>query len=84
MLRTALSTQANTSDIIYPKPAKRKMSETASDEFYDGIKRLYAEDGSTVPADVVMKTTCAGEMLRHPSSASSGLSNRDFITRVNN
>jgi len=85
VLRTALSTQANTSDIIYPKPAKRKASEIASDEFYDGIKRLYAEDAmGNVPADVVMKTTCAGEMLRHPSSTSTGLSNRDFITRVNN
>jgi hypothetical protein len=81
VLRTALSTQANTSDTICPKPAKRKVSEIASDEFYDGIKRLYAEDAiNSMSTDVVMKTTCAGEMLRHPSA----LSQRDFITRVNN
>jgi hypothetical protein len=85
VMRTALSTQASTSDVIYPKPAKRKVSEVASDEFYDGIKRLYAEDTAVtiMPADV-MKTSCAGEMLRHPSSASGTLSKRDFITRVNN
>ena len=86
VMLTALSTQANTSsDVIYQKPAKRKVNEIASDEFYDGIKRLYAEDAmSTVSADVVMTTTCAGEMLRRPSSTSVGLSKRDFITRVNN
>jgi len=80
VMRTALSTHANMSDVICPKPAKRKSSEIASDEFYDGIKRLYAEEAIANMPDVV-KTTCAGEMLRHPSGA---LSKRDFITRVNN
>lgn len=83
--RTALATQAPTSDLIYPKPAKRKASEIANDEFYDGIKRLYAEDSIAMQsADGVMKTTCAGELLRYPSGSGGGLSKRDFITRVNN
>lgn len=80
VLRTALSTHASMSDVICPKPAKRKVSEIASDEFFDGIKRLYAEEAIASMPDVV-KTTCAGEMLRLPSGA---LSKRDFITRVNN
>jgi len=81
----AVAAPAHASDIIYPKPGKRKVSEIASDEFYDGIKRLYAEDAIAMQsADVMMKSSCAGELLRYPSGSGGGLSNHDFVTRVNN
>lgn len=60
---------------VYPKPAKRKASEIASDEFFDGIKRLYAEDS------LQHQSTCAGEVLRHSSSSVS--TRGDRLTRVN-
>jgi len=64
---------------ICSKTTKRKVDDVVSDDFYDGIKRLYAEDGAT-SADVAAASTCAGEVLRCPAS----LQMHDFITRVNN
>lgn len=64
---------------ICSKSSKRKVDDVISDDFYDGIKRLYAEDGVTA-ADVATASTCAGEVLRCPNS----LQMRDFITSVNN
>jgi len=61
------------------KSAKRKVDDVVNDDFYDGIKRLYAEDG-TASADIAATSTCAGEVLRCPNS----LQMRDFVTRVNN
>lgn len=61
------------------KSSKRKVDDMINDDFYDGIKRLYAEDGSA-SADVATASTCAGEVLRYPCS----LQMREFITRVNN
>jgi len=64
---------------VHPKSSKRKVDDVVNDDFYDGIKRLYAEDGAS-SADVSAPSTCAGEVLRCPSS----LQMHDFITRVNN
>jgi len=61
------------------KSSKRKVDDVVNDDFYDGIKRLYADDGAA-SADVATASTCAGEVLRCPSS----LQMHDFITRVNN
>jgi len=64
---------------IFSKSSKRKVDDVINDDFYDGIKRLYAEDG-VAAADVAAASTCAGEVMRCPSS----LQMHDFITRVNN
>lgn len=69
-------------DVTVPtcnKPSKRKVDDVVNDDFYDGIKRLYAEDGA-LSADVAATSTCAGQVLRYPCS----LQMRDFVTRVNN
>lgn len=72
---------SNATLTVYPKPAKRKVDDIITDDFYEGIKRLYAEDMS-MSSDVIASTTCAAELLRCP--VGSGLKKRDFITRVNN
>jgi len=74
------STAGSTMATISSKSSKRKVDDVVSDDdFYDGIKRLYAEDGM-MSADVATVSTCAGEVLRYPGS----LQMRDFVTRVNN
>lgn len=95
-LAAAQSHHRATSDpdlLVYPKPAKRKAHEIASDDFFDGIKRLYGEDSSsslqqqqvsssvTVPA-----STCAGEVLRHSAGApgAGAPGHVDRRARVNN
>jgi len=68
--------------VIGCKSSKRKVDDVVNDDVYDGIKRLYAEDGSTSAADAVAAvTTCAGEVLRCPPGS---LQLHDFVTRVNN
>jgi len=64
---------------VCSKSSKRKVDDVINDDFYDGIKRLYAEEGGP-SADVATASTCAGEVLRYPTS----LQMHDFITRVNN
>jgi len=64
---------------IGSKSSKRKVDSVVSDDFYDGIKRLYAEDGAST-ADVATASTCAGEVLRCPGA----LQLRDLVARVNN
>lgn len=76
---TEATNTAAASVAIGSKSSKRKVDDVVNDDFYDGIKRLYAEDGTT-SADVATVSTCAGEVLRCPSS----LQMRDFVTRVNN
>jgi len=76
---TETTTTAGTTVAISSKSSKRKVDDVISDDFYDGIKRLYAEDG-VMSADVATVSTCAGEVLRYPTS----LQMRDFVTRVNN
>ena len=76
---TEAATTAGTTVVVGSKSSKRKVDDVVNDDFYDGIKRLYAEDGTT-SADVATVSTCAGEVLRYPSS----LQMRDFVTRVNN
>lgn len=71
--------EADATSAICSKSSKRKVDDVVSDDFYDGIKRLYAEDG-VASADVSTVSTCAGEVLRCPNS----LQMCDFITRVNN
>lgn len=72
---------------VSPKPAKRKVDDMMQDDFYDGIKRLYAEDVAAAAAslaaasDMKPAMTCASEMLRCPTSRQK---RSDFITRVNN
>jgi len=72
-------TSAGTTVVACSKSSKRKVDDVVNDDFYDGIKRLYAEDGAP-SADVATASTCAGEVLRYPSS----LQMHDFVTRVNN
>lgn len=72
--------EAGAASAICCKSTKRKVDDVVNDDFYDGIKRLYAEDGVTSAADVATASTCAGEVLRCPSS----LQMHDFVTRVNN
>jgi hypothetical protein len=68
---------------VYPKPAKRKVDDIVTDDFYEGIKRLYSEDASSSQSAPERATmTCAGEMLRCPSSTA--VQKHDYITRVNN
>lgn len=72
---------AGAASVICTKPSKRKVDDVVNDDFYDGIKRLYAEDSMTsVSGDVATSSTCAGEVQRCPNS----LQMCDLITRVNN
>jgi len=72
---------AVSSVVVGCKSSKRKVDDVINDDVYDGIKRLYAEDGLTSTADpVVSVSSCAGEVLRCPAS----LQMHDFVTRVNN
>lgn len=62
MALTATTPDQACSGLVCQKVAKRKASEVASDEFYDGIKRLYAEDMTAAipPNDgVLMSLACA-------------------------
>jgi len=72
--------EAGAASAICSKSSKRKVDDVVNDDFYDGIKRLYAEDGGMTSADVATASTCAGEVLRCPGS----LQMCDFVTRVNN
>jgi len=72
---------AGIASAICGKSSKRKVDDMVNDDFYDGIKRLYAEDGvASAAADVATASTCAGEVLRCPNA----LQMCDLITRVNN
>jgi hypothetical protein len=62
MALTAATPNQACSDLVCQKMVKRKASEVASDEFYDGIKRLYAEDATTAVSqseNVLVGLTCA-------------------------